>query len=268
MSDPWGQRGHAIRFDWGARGGTPHRRRCPDRGRCALLHHRRRRFWWVGGPRSSLPVAGRAGSGARRRSATPRWPSGRRQVDLDHCWSLSPAGLLDGAVRRAAGAALAERVRRGRRRRGDVVAASLRNAEAVGAWIGEQDYNSVAVVAAGERWPDGSLRPALEDLLGAGRGRSTPLLRHTELAARRPRRWPRPPPHAGTRPTYRRRCVAAARRRSSCIGGRLRRRRRGRLAMHGRQPRASRSGAGPGQGFVDAGLEPSWAATRRDTCPD
>jgi len=48
-----------------------------------------------------------------------------------------------------------------------VVAACLRNAAAVAAWLSTRS-GTVTVVACGERWPDGSLRPALEDLLGAG----------------------------------------------------------------------------------------------------
>lgn len=48
-----------------------------------------------------------------------------------------------------------------------VVASCLRNASAVAAWVMQQ-RGTVTVIACGERWPDDSLRPALEDYLGAG----------------------------------------------------------------------------------------------------
>ena len=52
---------------------------------------------------------------------------------------------------------------------GVCVGASLRNADAAAQWIRATSPNAViAVIAAGERWPDGSLRPAAEDLWGAG----------------------------------------------------------------------------------------------------
>ena len=58
----------------------------------------------------------------------------------------------------------------------NVVAASLRNRAAVAAWLvdwlesssGSRAQPAVVVVPAGERWPDESLRPAVEDLWGAG----------------------------------------------------------------------------------------------------
>ena len=49
----------------------------------------------------------------------------------------------------------------------DVVVAGLRNRRAVAAYLLARG-GRVLVVPAGERWPDGSLRPAIEDLWGAG----------------------------------------------------------------------------------------------------
>ncbi|WP_406300630.1 2-phosphosulfolactate phosphatase (plasmid) [Embleya sp. NBC_00888] len=98
---------------------------------------------------------------------------GRRAATGTSPWSLSPAALRaapftprlvlpspnGSAIASAAGDAT-------------VVAASLRNAAAVSRWLADKGYGSaerpVAVIASGERWPDGSLRPSLEDLLGAG----------------------------------------------------------------------------------------------------
>ncbi|OZD09288.1 2-phosphosulfolactate phosphatase [Rhodococcus sp. 06-235-1A] len=54
-------------------------------------------------------------------------------------------------------------------RAGLCVGASLRNAAAVATWIRAENPTAViAVIASGERWPDASLRPAVEDLWGAG----------------------------------------------------------------------------------------------------
>lgn len=53
-----------------------------------------------------------------------------------------------------------------------VVAGCLRNASAVASVVAEHlaaaSHHDVVLVPAGERWPDGTLRPSLEDLLGAG----------------------------------------------------------------------------------------------------
>ncbi|CAN5199585.1 hypothetical protein BH09ACT11_BH09ACT11_00770 [soil metagenome] len=86
--------------------------------------------------------------------------------------SLSPASMMRTASTRVVlpspnGSSIAFALRD----QGSVVlAASLRNATAVAAALAGHVLAgaSVLVIAAGERWPDGSLRPAIEDLWGAG----------------------------------------------------------------------------------------------------
>ena len=48
-----------------------------------------------------------------------------------------------------------------------VIAGCLRNARAIGRWLSEQS-GTIGLIPAGERWSDGSLRPSLEDWIGAG----------------------------------------------------------------------------------------------------
>jgi 2-phosphosulfolactate phosphatase len=100
---------------------------------------------------------------------------GRRTASTDSPWSLSPASLRNApftarlVLPSPNGSAISAAASAGG---ATVIAACLRNAKAVGRWLtghgcGTPDQ-PISVIAAGERWPDGSLRPALEDLLGAG----------------------------------------------------------------------------------------------------
>ena len=97
----------------------------------------------------------------------------RDEVDDQHPWSLSPGSLatIPAGARLVLpspnGAALAF----GAAEAGasTVIAACLRNVSAVGGWLADQD-GPIGLVPAGERWrgSTGPLRPAIEDLLGAG----------------------------------------------------------------------------------------------------
>ncbi|OFE15329.1 hypothetical protein BA895_06230 [Humibacillus sp. DSM 29435] len=108
--------------------------------------------------------------------------------------SLSPRSIRDTKARSAIvlpspnGSTIAEKL-------GEcgavVVAGALRNRAAVAQWLSRRLIAHVAesgghqtvvlLVPAGERWPDGSLRPAVEDLWGAG-GVAAAILERLEVA--------------------------------------------------------------------------------------
>lgn len=172
VGTPWGQQPYAVRLDWGLRGArellaggvevvvvvdvlsfTTTVTIAVDRG--TRVH----------------PFAWRAAAAAERARevdavcAVGRTAAGPGQI------SLSPASILAAppperlVLPSPNGSAICQALADGG---AQVIAASLRNAGAVGRWLAVQP-GPVGLVAAGERWPDdGSLRPAVEDLWGSG----------------------------------------------------------------------------------------------------
>ncbi|MGI5220126.1 2-phosphosulfolactate phosphatase [Nocardia sp. CA-290969] len=99
---------------------------------------------------------------------------GRRAISPQRPWSLSPAALRNApapprlVLPSPNGSAIAAAVSGV-----PVVAACLRNATAVAAWMTRQGWGTadrpIAIVPAGEKWPgQDTVRPAIEDWIGAG----------------------------------------------------------------------------------------------------
>jgi 2-phosphosulfolactate phosphatase len=172
--DVFSQPGSGARFDWGPAGAAELARACAvivvvdvlsfttavdvAVGRGTRVHP----FPW---DRQAAVYAERIGGAIA---------VGRGQVSPERPWSLSPAALrrapaaADLVLPSPNGAAICSAAAS---TGVPVVAASLRNAQAVALWLHAQGYGRrrapVGVVGAGELWPDGTLRPGVEDLLGA-----------------------------------------------------------------------------------------------------
>jgi 2-phosphosulfolactate phosphatase len=169
-----GQPGAGARFEWGLAGAAELGHHCAVLVVVDVLSFTTALDVAVGrGVRvHPFPWDGQAAAYAERLGAAVAVR--RRQLDAAHLYSLSPASLMrapavtdlvlpspnGSAICAAAGATGVP-----------VVAACVRNAGAVVRWVLESGYGgprrAIGVVAAGERWPDGTMRPAVEDLLGA-----------------------------------------------------------------------------------------------------
>jgi 2-phosphosulfolactate phosphatase len=172
--DAWRQREHGVRFDWGLAGAVAIAERADVVVIVDVLSFTTTLTVALDEGVAVLPFRWgdeRAADHAREHGAVlavGRSRAGPGQI------SLSPATLRNGLLPDRVvlpspnGATIAHHLAAGR---AQCVGASLRNAGSVAAWIADTHdpaRTTVAVVAAGERWPDGELRPAVEDLWGAG----------------------------------------------------------------------------------------------------
>lgn len=168
---PWSQSGYAVRFDWGLVGAE---QTADPHGAVVVVDVLSFTTAVNVAVERGIDVYAAPWDDAAGDLAVARDASlavGRSATSARSPWSLSPATIAaapftprlvlpspnGSAIAAASGA-------------GTVVAASLRNAAAVAAWVASRtdELGVVTVIAAGERWPDDSLRPALEDALGAG----------------------------------------------------------------------------------------------------
>ncbi len=165
------QEGYEVRFDWGEEGAAALAEACDVLVVIDVLTFTTTVGVAVARGAVVLPYRLRDGGAdafARAHDALLAVP--RREVGEGHPYSLSPATVaaVPAGTRIVLaspnGATVTTAAAGGRAR---LIAASLRNAAAAAA-AARSLGGVVGVVAAGERWPDGALRPAFEDVVGAG----------------------------------------------------------------------------------------------------
>ena len=161
-----------VRFEWGEHGARALAQSCDVLVIVDVLSFTTAVDVAVSRGAHVLPYAGRDVRDARALAEREQavLAVNRRDMSGNEPYSLSPASLTDiprgtrlvlpspNGSTLSAIAAEARRI---------LLAGCLRNASAV-AHAALDMGDAIGVVASGERWPDGSLRPALEDLLGAG----------------------------------------------------------------------------------------------------
>lgn len=177
MDDGHGQRLSAIRMDWGSAGAAAICRGADYAVIADILSFTTTLSVAIDGGADVFPYRWRDSSAAefaarhdavlaRGRSEATRSGGG---ISLSPASVRAAAGLTRLVLPSPNGSALASQLSDGG---AAVVGACFRNRTAVAQWLARPDEHQhppvIAVIAAGEKWADGSLRPAAEDLWGAG----------------------------------------------------------------------------------------------------